>query len=189
MALGNKQIEGIDYDETFAPVAKMGTVHLFLRVAAGKGWPMHQIDVHNAFLHGDLEEEVYMQLPPGFRTSDRTKVCRPRKSLYGLKQAPRCWFVKLNSALTTYGFRQNKSDYSLFTFAKNGIQLNLLIYVDDMIISGNTLAAINEFKYYLSTCFKMKDLGELKYFLGIEVSRNSTGFYLCQRKIRSRYYS
>ena len=182
VALGNKQIEGVDYGETFAPVAKMETVRLFLEVAAGKDWSVHQMDVHNAFLHGDLDEEVYMKPPPGFYTTDDKKVCRLRKSLYGLKQSPRCWFGKLTSALRDYGFVQSLSDYSLFSFDKGGIQINILIYVDDMIIASNNSGALDIFKNYLASCFKMKDLGAVKYFLGIEVSRSSKGFYLSQRK-------
>ena len=87
---GNDQIEGEDFTETFAPVVKMTTVRALLRIVAAKKWEIHQIDVHNAFLRGDLEEEVYMKLPSGFSHSDPTKVCRLRKSLYGLRQAPRC---------------------------------------------------------------------------------------------------
>lgn len=140
------------------------------------------MDVHNAFLHGDLHEEVYMKLPQGFSSPNDTRVCRLRKSLYGLKQASRCWFEKLATALLKYGFSQKRSDYSLFVYSKNGISLRILVYVDDLIISGNSPAEIKIFKTYLSTCFYMKDLGFLKYFLGLEVARNSSGIYLCQRK-------
>jgi hypothetical protein len=105
-----------------------------------------------------------------------------RKSLYGLKQAPRCWFAKLKSALLRYGFTQSYSDYSLFTLHRDRAELYVLVYVDDLIISGNNNKAIESFKSYLSTCFHMKDLGSLKYFLGIEVARNSIGIFLCQRK-------
>ncbi|GJT64366.1 retrovirus-related pol polyprotein from transposon TNT 1-94 [Tanacetum coccineum] len=179
--LGNNQVEGLDYNETFAPVAKMVTVRTFLAVASAKNWDLHQMDVHNAFLHGDLEEKVYMKFPPGFQSSEN-KVCRLRKSLYGLKQAPRCWFAKLAAALKQYGFHQSTSDYSLFTLQCDKVHLNVLVYVDDLIISGNDSMAICSFKSYLSKCFYMKDLGTLKYFLGIEVARNSNGIFLCQRK-------
>lgn len=182
VVLGNHQQAGIDYTETFAPVAKMTTVRIFLAIAASKNWELHQMDVHNAFLHGDLDEEVYMKLPPGFECSDPNMVCRLRKSLYGLKQAPRCWFAKLVTALKEYGFLQSYSDYSLFTYTKTGIQINVLVYVDDIVISGNDSAALCTFKSYLSDCFKMKDLGPLKYFLGIEVARSSAGLFLYQRK-------
>ena len=96
---GNKQVEGEDYEETFAPVAKLTTVRTLLEVAVAMSWEVHHMDVHNALLHGDLKEEVYMRMPPGFSASDPNKVCRLRKSLYGLKQAPRCWFAKLTTAL------------------------------------------------------------------------------------------
>ena len=182
VALGNKQAEGVDYKETFAPVAKMGTVRLFLDVSTKRGWDVHQMDVHNAFLHGDLTEEVYMKLPPGFQSADSTKVCRLRKSLHGLRQSPRCWFEKLSAALQEYGFEQCRSDHSLFTYTKGTTRIQILIYVDDLIITGNQPAAVEFFKKYLASCFKMKDLGLLKYFLGIEVARNKTGMYLSQRK-------
>lgn len=123
-----------------------------------------------------------MKLPPGFHVTSPGKVCKLQKSLYGLKQAPRCWFAKLSIALATYGFTQSYSDYSLFTMHRDGTQLNILVYVDDLIISGNNHAAINQFKAYLSECFHMKDLGVLKYFLGVEVTRAPEGIFLCQRK-------
>ena len=182
MVLGNHQEEGIDYEETFAPVAHMTTMRLFLDIAAKENQKVHQMDVHNAFLHGNLNEEVYMKLPPGFRDKGETRVCRLQKSLYGLKQAPRCWFAKLSHALQAYGFTQSRSDHSLFVYSKKGIRLCILIYVDDLIITGMSSQAIKVFKDYLATCFKIKDLGAVKYFLGIEVARSKTGFYLCQRK-------
>ena len=140
------------------------------------------MDVYNAFLHCDLDEEVYMKLPLGFESSEPSLVCRLRKSLYGLKQAPRCWFAKLVSALKGYGFLQSYSDYSLFTCTKGTVRINVLVYVDDLNIYGNDFAALTVFKAYLGDCFKMKDLGSLKYLLGIEVARSSLGLFLCQRK-------
>ena len=140
------------------------------------------MSVHNAFLHDDLVEEVFMQFPLGFCTNDKNKVCRLEKSLYGLKQAPRCWFDKLTIALKDYGFEQNVSNYSLFMYQKHDTQLQLLVYVDDHVISVNSCGVINQFKEYLSSCFKMKNLGVLRYFIGIEVARSSEGMYLCERK-------
>ncbi|KAJ9548782.1 LOW QUALITY PROTEIN: hypothetical protein OSB04_021325 [Centaurea solstitialis] len=182
VVFGNHQVVGVDYTDTFAPVAKMVTVRAFLAVAAAKNWELHQMDVHNAFLHGDLSEEVYMKLPPGFEGVQPNQVCRLRKSLYGLKQAPRCWFAKLSDSLKRYGFRQSYSDYSLFTLQEGKVHINVLVYVDGLIISGNDSAALSSFKKYLSRCFHMKDLGVLKYFLGVEVARNADGIFLCQRK-------
>lgn len=182
VVFGNHQVEGLDYNETFAPVAKMVTLRAFIVVAASKHWELHQMDVHNAFLHSDLAEKVCMKLTPGFRSTDSTLVCRLHKSLYGLRQAPRCWFAKLVTALNGYGFLQSYSDYFLFTYTQGGVQINVLLYVDDLIISGNDFAAMTSFKAYLHKCFHTKDLGALKYFLGIEVARSYSGLFLCQQK-------
>lgn len=179
---GNRQKKGTDFNETFAPVAKITTVRYLLSVAAAKEWEVHQMDIHDAFLHGDLTEEVYMKLPLGFKSSYPNKVCRLRKSLYGLKQAPRCWFAKLSAALRQFGFKQSKEDYSLFSYTKNGKILHILVYVDDFLIAGNDLGIIDCFKAHLNDCFHMKDLGKLKYFLDIEVCRGPDGFCLSQRK-------
>lgn len=171
VALGNKQVEGTDFSETFAPVIKMSTVKMCFGVASAKNWELHQMDVHNAFLHGDLEEEVYMRPPPGFRTHEKNLVCRLKKSLYGLRPSPRCWFAKLNATLVKYGFKQSRGDHSLFSFRSSTFQLYVLIYVDDLIIGGDDSTAITRFKHYLGDCFHMKDLGHLKYLLGIEIAR------------------
>lgn len=179
---GNKQVKGEDYEETFAPVVKLMTVRTLLEVAVATNWEVDQMDVHNAFLYGDLEEEVYMKMPPGFSASDPNKVCRLRKSLYGLKQTPRCWFAKLTNALKKAGFKQSYSDYSLFTYIKGGKILQVLIYVDDLVIVGNDKDMVARFKAHLSKCFKMKDLGKLKYFLGIEIARGAEGMFLSQQK-------
>lgn len=181
VVFGNHQNIGVDYNETFTPVAKMITVRVFLAVATSKIWELHQMDVHNAFLHGNLTE-VYMCLPPGFKSSNPNLMCRLHKSLYVLKQAQGCWFAKLVTALKRYGFKQSYSDYSLLTDTRGQVQVNVLVYVDDLIISGNNSNAICVFKRYLNTCFKMKDLGTLKYFLGIEVAWSPVGFFLYQRK-------
>lgn len=183
VALGNRQKEGLDYTDTFAPVIKPTTICMLLKLAASTQMEVHQMDVSNAFLHGDLEEEVYMKIPPGFEVSDSSKVCLLKKSIYGLKQSPRCWFSKLSTALKTYGFVQTKADYSHFSYLKEaGVELHILIYVDNFILACNSLPHLQRFKEYLSTYFKMKDLGKLKYFLGIEVARASAGFFLSQRK-------
>ncbi|GAA0164844.1 transmembrane signal receptor [Lithospermum erythrorhizon] len=160
----------------------MVTVRVFLAVAAVKKWELHQMDVHNAFLHGDLSEKVYMQLPPGFYKGCPGLVCKLNKSLYGLKQTPRCWFSKLATTLKRYGFTQSYSDYSLFTLCKGQMRFHVLVYVDDLIISGNDSAAISTFKQYLNSCFHMKDLRVLKFFLGVEVARSEEGIFLSQRK-------
>ncbi|KAL2945484.1 Retrovirus-related Pol polyprotein from transposon TNT 1-94 [Bienertia sinuspersici] len=201
VVLGNRQQYGIDYDETFAPVAKLATVRSFLGVAAIKGWSIHQMDVKNAFLHGDFMETVYMKLPPGYlgigylgmghrmkvgdklnQSNQSNKVCKLNKSLYGLKQAPRQWFAKLKEVLIEYSFKQSKSDYSLFTKREGNTFTAILVYVYDLLIASNDENAINDVKSFLSNQFHMKDLGVLRYFLGIEVDRTNDGIFLSQRK-------
>jgi len=118
----------------------------------------------------DLNEEVYMIVPPGFTVVSPNKVCRLRKSLYGLRQAPQQWFAKLSSKLEEYGFVSSYADYSLFTYRKGDIFLGLLVYIDDIILPGNNSKACADFKCYLNNYFLIKDLGPLKYFLGIEAA-------------------
>lgn len=129
-----------------------------------------------------------MQFPPGYSHPVPGKVCRLRKSLYGLKQAPRQWFAKLSSALRAFGFKSSYADYSLFSFIQGSVILHVLIYVDDLVIAGNSHDAIVRFKEYLNTCFYMKDLGTLKYFLGIEVSRGPDGIFFMSTKVLPGYF-
>ncbi|VVA36032.1 PREDICTED: Retrovirus-related Pol poly from transposon, partial [Prunus dulcis] len=114
VAKGYTQTYGIDYEETFAPVAKLNTVRVLLSLAANLDWPLHQFDVKNAFLHGELTEEVYMDIPPGYNTTQTGTVCRLRKALYGLKQSPRAWFGRFTMAMKNNGFKQCNSDHTLF---------------------------------------------------------------------------
>jgi len=182
VAKGYNQKEGLDYQETFSPVVKMVTVRTVISIAAVQKWDIHQMDVYNAFLQGDLHEEVYMELPLGFAGDKGNQVCKLSKSLYGLKQASRQWNIKLTTALTNSGFIQSHLDYSLFTKRIDKDLVVVLVYVDDLLITGSNTGLIQETKDYLQHCFKIKDLGDLKYFLGIEFARSKDGILMHQRK-------
>jgi hypothetical protein len=181
VALGNKQEYGIDYDETFAPVAKMTTVRTIISIAASSGWSLHQMDVKNAFLHGDLTEDIYMTPPQGLFSSSKG-VCKLKRSLYGLKQAPRAWYEKFRSTLLGFSFTQSQYDSSLFIHSTSAGIVLLLLYVDDMVITGSDHASIQRLKQQLQSAFHMKDLGTLHYFLGLDVHSTSKGIFLHQHK-------
>ena len=183
VAKGYAQMQGIDYDETFAPVAKMATLRTVLVVSAAKRWVLHHMDVKNAFLHGSLEEEVYMCQPPGFEDKKHPEyVCKLKKALYGLKQAPRAWHKELSESLKKFAFKMSKDDPSLYVKRINDCIVIILIYVDDLIIGGDSVDEIRKLKKNLEMQFHMKDLGELKYFLGIEIIRSENGIYMLQKQ-------
>ncbi|RVW83369.1 Retrovirus-related Pol polyprotein from transposon TNT 1-94 [Vitis vinifera] len=184
VAKGYTQTYGIDYTETFAPVAKINTVRVLLSLAANLDWPLQQFDVKNAFLHGELSEEVYMDIPLGCMVSKKQcqKVCKLKKSLYGLKQSLRAWFGRFTKSIRAFGYRQSNSDHTLFLKKQHGKITTLIVYVDDMVVTENDPEERKALQNYLSREFEMKDLGPLKYFLGIEVSRSSEGIFLSQRK-------
>ncbi|TYK11079.1 Beta-galactosidase [Cucumis melo var. makuwa] len=183
VAKGFTQTYGIDYSETFSPVAKLNTVRVLLSVAVNKDWPLYQLDVKNAFLNGDLVEEVYMSPPPGFEAQFGQEVCKLQKSLYGLKQSPRAWFDRFTTFVKSQGYSQGHSDHTLFTKAsKTGKIAILIVYVDDIVLTGDDQTEISQLKQRMGDEFEIKDLGNLKYFLGMEVARSKEGISVSQRK-------
>ena len=177
VAKGFTQEYEIDYEKTFAPVARISSVHALLAVAAANKWDLFQMDVKNAFLNGDLSEAVYMQPPPGLSV-DSNKVCHLRRALYGLKQAPRAWFAKFSSTIFRLGYTASPYDSALFLRRTDKGTILLLLYVNDMIIIGDNLSGIQELKNILSQQFEMKDLGHLSYFLGLEITHSIDGLYI-----------
>ena len=185
VAKGYTQVYGEDYEETFSPVAKLNTVRTLLSLVACKEWPLYQFDVTNAFFHGELEKnkEVYIEVPSGFsKEFGRGQVCILRKTLYRLKQSPRVWFRRFCQAMFKHGFKQSHSDHTIFLKTRNRKMTCLIIYVDDMIITEDDAEEIQNLKENLFKEFEMKDMGALKYFLGIEVLRSKHGIFLRQKK-------
>ena len=184
VAKGFTQSYEIDYQETFAPVAKLNTIRVLLSLAANQDWPLHQLDIKNAFLNGDLEEEVYMEIPPGLETSSNVnRVCRLKKSLYGLKQSPRAWFNRFTKTVAQYGYSQCQADLTLFVKTSPEKEIAILIvYVDDIILTRDYEEELVRLKKLLAKEFEIKDLRYLKYFLGMEVARSRKGIYVSQRK-------
>ena len=183
VAKGYKQQYGIDYEDTFSPVVKAATIRIVLSVAMSRGWSLRQLDVQNAFLHGVLEEEVYMHQPPGYEDpSHPNYVCKLDKALYGLKQAPRAWYARLCSKLQCLGFVPSKADTSLLYYSKRGHSIFVLVYVDDIIVASSSSQATDALLVDLRAEFALKDLGDLHFFLGIEVKRGRDGLTLTQER-------
>lgn len=180
---GFNQREGVDYGETFSPVIKPATIRLVLSIATSKEWPIHQLDVKNAFLHGTLSETVFSQQPSGFIDSNHPNfVCKLNKSLYGLKQAPRAWFLRFTTFLSKISFAAAKADSSLFIMHQGSHTAYLLLYVDDIVLTASSSTLLKKIIDGLQQEFSMSDLGPLHHFLGIAVTRSQSGLFLSQEQ-------
>jgi hypothetical protein len=187
VAKGYAQRQGIDYDEVFAPVARLEAVRLLLALAAQEGWQVHHMDVKTAFFNGDLQEEVYVQQAPGFaQPGQEHKVYRLNKALYGLHQAPRAWNQKLDEKMGVLGFTRCPSEHAIYCRGEGAERLVVVVYVDDLVITGTSRSNIQTFKAEMTKAFKMSDLGLLSYYLGIEVKQDELGITLSQERYANK---
>lgn len=184
VAKGYKQEFGVDYKEVFAPVARHDTIRLVIAMAAQNSWPIFQLDVKSAFLHGDLKEEIFIDQPLGYvKFGNEHKVYKLKKSLYGLKQAPRAWYNRIETYFLKEGFQKCPYEHTLFIKVDDGGKMLIVcLYVDDLIYTGSNTAMFESFKKSMMAEFEMSDLGMMHYFLGIEVLQSSVGILISQKK-------
>ena len=168
----------------FAPVARWDTIGMVIALAARNGWSVYQLDVKSAFLHGELNEAVFIEQPQGYeKKGEEHKVYKLKKALYGLKQAPRAWYSRIEAYFIKEGFERCSCDHTLFIKTGDGGKILIVsLYVDDLIFTGNDESMFVKFKNSMKLEFDMTDLGKMKYFLGMEVLQNSEGIYISQRK-------
>ncbi|KAJ9558488.1 hypothetical protein OSB04_013102 [Centaurea solstitialis] len=173
VAKGFTQTDGIDYDETFSPVAMLKSIRILMAIAAYFNYEIWQMDVKTAFLNGKLTEDVYMEQPEGFEDpKNPNKVCKLLKSIYGLKQASRSWNLHFDERIKEFGFAKSEFEPCVYTKFSGSIVTFLVLYVDDILLIGNDVPTLQSVKEWLSKCFQMKDLGEAAYILGIKIYRN-----------------
>lgn len=173
VAQGCRQEYGVDYVETFAPVARLSSIRAVLALVAHHDWELHQMDVRSAYLNGDLDEEIYMKQPTGYVEEGKEGyVCKLKKGLYGLKQAGRLWHKKIDTVLKSMGFAALPADNCVYVYRRENTIVLLSLYVDDLLISSDSLTKVNEIKGELSAAFEMEDLGEAHFVLGIEITRD-----------------
>jgi hypothetical protein len=182
VARGFSQVEGIDYEETFAHVARYTSIQTIIALASALGWRLHQMDVKTTFLNGEIEEEVYIEQPDGFVIHGKeSHVCRLKKALYGLKHAPHAWYARIDGYLMSLGFSKSVVDANLYYKVVDGESLILILYVDDLFLTG-VEHLIAWCKHELASKFDMKDLGMMHYFLGLEVWQRTDEIFLSQGK-------
>jgi len=183
VAKGFNQRPGLDYKETFSLVMKPATIRSVLTIVVTQGWQLRQLDINNSFLHGLLNEDVYMVPPSGFKDDTNPQhVCRLNKAIYGLKQAPRAWYSTLRGAILEFGFVNSRADSSLFIYKTKSVICYFLVYVDDLVITGNDPIFVSSIIDQLSHWFSVKDMGQLHFFLGMEVIPTTIGLFLSQHK-------
>ncbi|KAJ9542250.1 hypothetical protein OSB04_028756 [Centaurea solstitialis] len=173
VAKGFTQTHGIDYDETFSPVAMLKSIRILMAISVYFNYEIWQMDVKTAFLNGKLTEDVYMEQPEGFvDPKNPNKVCKLLKSIYGLKQASRSWNLHFDERIKEFGFAKSEFEPCVYTKFSGSIVTFLVLYVDDILLIGNDVPTLQSVKGWLSKCFQMKDLGEAAYILGIKIYRN-----------------
>ncbi|GJY22894.1 putative ribonuclease H-like domain-containing protein [Tanacetum coccineum] len=183
VAQGYTQEEGIDYDEVFAPVARIEAIRLFLAFASFMGFIVFQMDVKSAFLYGTIDEEVYVSQPPGFVDPDHpNKVYKVVKALYGLHQAPRAWYATLSTFLEKHGYKRGTIDKTLFIKRDKKDIMLVQVYVDDIIFGSTNKSWCDEFEALMKSIFQMSSMGELTFFLGLQVKQNKGGIFISQDK-------
>jgi len=166
VARGFQHTKGIDFDEVFVPVAKWKAIKMIVALSASNEWILIHLDIKTAFLNGDLNEIVFMEVPEGFRSSAiQNKVCRLKKALYGLRQASRAWFEKINAFLEELGLSQTEVDYSLFHFTDDNDIIILVLYINDLLVIGSNPIRVNQIKGQLMQRFEMTDLGVVNLYL------------------------
>jgi hypothetical protein len=180
---GYAEIEGIDFEETYAPVARMEAIRLLLAYACSKNVKVYQMDVKSSFLNGELEEEVYIEQPEGFQLSENTDyVCKLKKALYGLKQAPRAWYYRLDKYLQQAGFRKGSAYSNLYIKVSQGNILLIEVYVDDIIFGSDDDRLSHKFAKDMQSEFEMSLLGELSFFLELQIRQSNQGIFISQTK-------
>jgi transposase InsO family protein len=173
VARGFAQVQGVDYNETFAPVVRYSSLRLLFALVAHHDWELHHMDVKSAYLNGDLEEEIYMEQPEGFAVPGKEDhVCRLKKSLYGLKQAGRTWHHKIDQALKREGFKSLSAETCIYLRREGNLTIIIALYVDDLLLASSDLPALTALKAKLASLFEMSDLGEASYVLGMEIKRD-----------------
>ncbi|GJR14779.1 putative ribonuclease H-like domain-containing protein [Tanacetum coccineum] len=183
VAQGHRQEEGIDYDEVFAPVARLEAIRIFLAFASYMGFVVYQMDVKSAFLYGKIDEEVYVSQPPGFQDPKHPKkVYKVVKALYGLHQAPRAWYATLSTFLLKNGYRRGTIDKTLFLKKDKNDIILVQVYVDDIIFGSTKKSWCDEFEALMKSRFQMSSMGELTFFLGLQVKQKEDGIFISQDK-------